>query len=234
MPKDPPRENLIALRDARERAIARLSDAFAQDLIDVEEFERRLAIAHRAEVVADIEALVADVMPPAEAPPAAAPLAVATPGATGLSGEWEGPTLAAIFGGVERRGRWTVPPRLRAVVVFGGAVLDLREASLSPGVTEIDVRVVMGGVQIIVPAWLAVEVSGSAVMGGFAHLDRVPLHPDPDRPVLRVHGLAILGGVAVETRLPGESDRDAERRRRRAHRALPGDHRPRLPRKAGD
>jgi hypothetical protein len=51
-------------------------------------------------------------------------------------------------------------------------------------------------------------------------MERRPPEPDPDRPVLRVTGLAIMGGVAIETRLLGESERDAHRRRKRERKAL--------------
>jgi hypothetical protein len=94
-------------------------------------------------------------------------------------------------------------------------VLDFREARLPPGETHVSVFILMGGVQIIVPPELAVETSGMAIMGGFEHLERAPAVADPERPVLRVTGFAMMGGVAVETRLAGESERDARRRRRK-------------------
>ena len=140
----------------------------------------------------------------------------------------------AIFGGVERGGTWTLPRRLNAFAILGGMVLDLREALLLPGVTEIHVVAALGGAQLIVPPSLSVEVSGTAIMGGFAHVDRVPAQSDPDRPVLRVHGLALMGGVAVETRLPGESEQQAHRRRTRVPHALGDRDQPkRLPQNTG-
>ncbi|HLK37339.1 MAG TPA: LiaF domain-containing protein [Polyangiaceae bacterium] len=218
MAPDPKSASLVALRAAREQAIGRLSDAFAHDVIDVDEFERRLTLAHGAASVADVERTVSDLDGPGPttalvAAPAPGPLA---PGATGA----QAPRLVAVLGGVERAGRWTVPRRLRATALLGGMVLDLRDAVLPPGTTEIDVLAVMGGVQIVVPPTLSVEVAGNAFMGGFAHVERVPSDPDPERPLLRVRGLALLGGVAVETRLAGESERDAHRRRKRARHAL--------------
>jgi hypothetical protein len=90
--------------------------------------------------------------------------------------------------------------------VFGGSVLDLREATLADGVSELSVRAIFGGVQIIVPPTLAVEVDGTAILGGVDHVERTPVVPDPERPVLRVTAFAALGGVEVVTRLPGESD----------------------------
>jgi len=142
--------------------------------------------------------------------------------------------VLALFGGVERRGPWTLPRHLHASAILGGIILDFREAALLPGVTEIHVLALMGGVQLIVPPGLSVEVSGTAIMGGFGHVERVPGRLDPDVPVLRVHGLAIMGGVSVETRLPGESESDAHRRRGRDQPALVGRSDPRrLPEKTG-
>jgi hypothetical protein len=75
-------------------------------------------------------------------------------------------------------------------------------------------------VEIIVPPNLPVEADGVAIMGGFAHVDRAPADPDPAAPMLRVTGLALMGGVHIEMRLPGESPREARKRRRRERREL--------------
>ena len=53
-----------------------------------------------------------------------------------------------------------------------------------------------------------------ALCGGFEHQTDTPLRRTPDVPILRVRGLALLGGVGVEVRLPGETPREAKRRRR--------------------
>ena len=95
---------------------------------------------------------------------------------------------------------------------MGGANLDLREARFPPGVIDIEVTAVMGGINIVVPPGLAVQMHGSAIFGGFADINRAPANPDPDAPLLRVHGLTMMGGVNVEMRLPGESERGARRR----------------------
>jgi hypothetical protein len=208
-----PPAQMVALRDAREQAISQLTDAFAHDLIGVDEFERRLTLAHRANSPSEVAKTVADLVAPAPSTslaPRPEPNLVAN----------EQDRAVAIFAGVERRGTWTLPRRLQAVAVFGGMILDFREALFPPGVTEVHVTAVMGGVQLIVPPSLSVEVSGTAIMGGFGHVERVPVQFDPDRPVLRVHGMAIMGGVGVETRLLGESEQEAHRRRRGERHAL--------------
>ncbi len=229
MPPGPkPETNLVSLRDTREQAIAQLSDAFAHDVIEVEEFERRLTLAHRASSLPEIAALVSDLSAPATAlvPLTAQALAVESAG----PGVQDMAVVTAVFGGVERHGAWTVPRHLEVRAVLGGILLDFREARFLPGVTEVQVSAVLGGIELVVPPWLSVEVSGTAILGGFGHVERVAAQADPDRPVLRVHGKAILGGVAVETRLLGESETDAHRRRSHEGRVLTSPAIKRLPR----
>jgi DUF1707 SHOCT-like domain/Cell wall-active antibiotics response LiaF, C-terminal len=206
-------------RQVRERVIARLSEGFAQDLLDVDEFERRVSAAHTNEAPDAIEALVAD-LPPADDAHAVPAGAVATTAL--VKGRPDGEALAvadqvrlfAIMGGVDRRGDWTVPRKLKLTTVMGGAFLDLREARFPPGPVDIEIFAFMGGTQIIVPPGLAVQTDGSALMGGFQQVNRASSHPDPDAPLLRVHGFAIMGGVDVQMRLPGESEHEAQHRQR--------------------
>jgi hypothetical protein len=206
--------SLVALRDRREAVIARLSDAFARDVIELEEFERRLALAHRAEAIAELDPLVADLEAPRETT-ALVPARTAAPERVR-----DRATVVAIMGGATRRGSWTPARKLRVFAVMGGAELDFRDAVFAPGVTEVHITSIMGGAVVIVPPNLAIEMDGIAIMGGFEQTERAPAHLDPERPLLRVTGFALMGGVQVETRLPGESERDAHRRRRRERKAL--------------
>ena len=136
--------------------------------------------------------------------------------------------VAAIFSSVERRGAWVVPPKLKASAVFGAVVLDFREASFQPGVTELEVRALFGALEILVPPELAVECDGSAVLASWEGQGATAV-ADPDRPLLRVTGRAVLGSVEVHTRLPGESHRDARRRQKRERKELRKAERPALP-----
>jgi hypothetical protein len=130
-PKDAERPaSLVTLRDQRERAIARLSDAFAQDHLELEEFERRLGIAHRTDSIAELAILTQDLVAQDTEPAPAATKAL-VPGR-----QKEQQTLAAIIGGTSRKGHWTPPRRLRVsgVAVWGGVHIETR----LPGETEED------------------------------------------------------------------------------------------------
>jgi uncharacterized protein DUF1707 len=213
--EDDNRQALVLVRDRREAVIQILADSFANDLLDVDAFEERTARAHQATALAALDALVADLAPlPAGA--THAPLVKIEADAARERPERR--TALALFGAVERRGGWVVPKQLKSLSIFGASVLDFREASFAPGVTEVRVKVVFGALEIIVPPNLTVECEGTGVFGTFEHAGGGVA--DPDRPVLRIVGTAVFGSVEVEVRLPGESGRDARRRRRRESKAL--------------
>lgn len=214
-------ESLVALRDRREQVITRVSEAYAEELFDLDELERRLDLAHAARSMAELEVLVADLAPAA---PVAASTALVRAAPAGLA-PVDDPNRAAtkklrvIMSSVERRGRWAVPRTLEARVFWGHTELDFRDASLGPGVTTIDIRVLMGNIEVILPPGLAIDVDVSSFVGNVTERHRVSPDADPTRPQLRIVGSVSLGNLEVTTRLSGESARDAKRRERRERKA---------------
>lgn len=204
--------SLVALHRERDQAIEGLSEAFSRDLLDVDEFERRISQAHKATSADEIATLTRDLVPRDStslvktAPVQATALAEHRP---------KSRNVIAIVSGATRSGQWRVPEKLRVTAVMGGVELDFREAAFSPGLTTVSIFAAMGGVEIIVPPGLAVDCDGTAILGGFDSMDRAPVIPDPEAPLLRIKGTVVLGGFEISTRLPGESSRDARRRRRR-------------------
>lgn len=215
----------------RESAVDALAEAFAADAMGLEEFERRVELAQRAETAAELRVLLSDIPVGRELPAKRAGVAPA-PGESGradlrgAAGTGDGrevasyvPEQAAIVGflgaGV-RRGRWHPARYNYAVGVMGGAELDLRDCPLPP-VTDIRCFAVMGGVEILVPPDVIVESSGVGIMGAFEH-DAATEPPPPDAPLVRVSGLALMGGVEVKVRYPGETAGEAKRRLREERR----------------
>ena len=207
-------DSLVAVRDRRDQVLARLSDAYAGDLFDVDELERRLDLAHKVVTVADLDALVADLGTASQA------LVIAQPTALDDPGRPQTKTMRVILSSVKRIGTWIVPKQLTARVFWGQAELDFREASLGTGVTTVDARVTMGHLMIIVPPSLAIDIDVSSFMGSVETRHRAPAEPDPTRPLLRVTGSVVMGNVEVHTRLPGESGFGARWRERRERREL--------------
>lgn len=218
-----PTQQLVAMRDRREQVIATLTESFAQDLFDVDEFDRRIDLAHRATSIAQLDDLVKDVAT------VKSTALVPVPSEEALARWPARKRMLAIMGGFDKKGRFNVARKTTVTCFWGGGSLDLREAQFAPGVTELRVIAVMGGLEVIVPPWLAVECDGIAIMGGFEELERGHGEPDPGRALLRITGFAMMGGVSIETRLPGESARDAKRRMKKERKALAAGHQRALP-----
>ena len=198
------------LRSRRDEIIQQLCDEFARDNLSLDEFERRLDIAHRAAAPAELDLLVADLKRPA---PSAHPANLARPASTPAKLR-ESQTLIAVMGGVERKGRWSPARTTQVIAVMGGVELDFRDVELAEGVTELNILCCMGGVEIIVPPGVAVDTGGVAIMGAFANLNRGQAQEQPRGPVLRIDGFVLMGGVEIYVRRPGESAKEARRRER--------------------
>ena len=207
----------------RQAAIDRLMEAFAEDVLDVDEFERRLDQAHAATTSDELQALLSDLPRQSNLPaapgqvarsgvPASAPTQSYSVAHEGQVKESE--YVVAVMGGSSRRGHWRPARKNYAVAVMGGTELDFREAVLPPGVTEVQVWAMWGGVDIIVPPGVNVESRGIALLGGFDHAGTAGGIPDPLAPTIRITGVALMAGVDIAVRHPGESARDARRRRR--------------------
>ncbi|HYQ45968.1 MAG TPA: DUF1707 domain-containing protein [Polyangiaceae bacterium] len=184
------------LRASRAQTIERLTNGFTRDELGLEEFEERLNRAYAADAESDLEALVSDLSPEtvaivfdAEVVPAANIALVPSSPA---------PRALAVLGSVERRGQLAARAS-GAVAVLGSVVIDLRDVSMPPGVSTLQVSAVLGSVEIIVPPNLAVESAGASILGSFEGIQRVPRELDPDLPVLRVQGRAVLGSIEIRT-----------------------------------
>lgn len=218
MPEPPPTPP-VALEPLRKRVIQELCEHFAADHITDAELEGRLDRAHGAASLEELRGVLVGLPALPRAGEAVVPAAGKAPELAPAGTVPERQVIAAIMGGATRKGPWTPPRQLHVFAVMGGAELDFRQARFGPGVTEVTIFTMMGGVEITVPPGLHVEANGMGIMGGFDHggTSAEPVSADPNAPVLRINGVAILGGVEVSTRLPGESKGDA-RRRERLHR----------------
>ncbi|WP_411145183.1 DUF1707 domain-containing protein [Streptomyces sp. x-80] len=197
----------------RERVAEILRDALAEGRIVMEEFEERLEITYAARTYGELERITAD-LPAAGAAPA--PPSLRKDGGTdsGAVTSWserivsgtEGSSAGiGIMGGFQRKGRWTIGRRFTAICCMGGGELDLREANFAAPEVVINCWTIMGGVGIVVPPGVEVDVRGFGIMGGFdSREDGVP--GEPGAPRVIVKGLALMGGVGVE-RKPTEAER---------------------------
>jgi hypothetical protein len=191
---------IVALRARRDAVVDALSTQFTADGLDLDEFEERIDLAHRATSIAELDELLADLFP--DVGEAASTSLVAQPSDHGnppaKTGQWTN-RVRSVMSSVQRKGTWRVPDKLRVLAVMGEVILDFREAELDPGVTDVRVTSVMGEIKIIVPPDLRVECDGASVVGQFESLEVGTGEPSPSEPMLRINGRAILGAVTIST-----------------------------------
>ncbi len=183
----------------RERVADLLRNAAGHGRITLDELEERLEAVYAAKTYGELEPITADL--PAESAPA--PRASAPEDAAPAAGV-PGParrTAIAIMSGAKRSGAWLVARRLRAFAFWGGVVLDLRDARYQSGVTDITAVAIMGGVQIIAPEHVRMDVAGVGIMGGFGE-SALTAAPPANAPVVRVKGFSFWGGVVVQHEAP--------------------------------
>lgn len=180
----------------RARAQDILQRAHASGLLSREDLGQRLAIAATAVTLDDLVPLTrgldlaAPVVSGAVVPVAAPLPAVIRDGAV-----QEVDRLIGVFGGTSRSGEWRVRKQTAAWCVMGGHTLDLSEATFDDDEVEIEVRALMGGVDIIVPAGVRVISEITCVMGG---VEVKGIVSDPNGPLVRLTGLCVMGGVDVK------------------------------------
>ncbi|HEY7070275.1 MAG TPA: adenylate/guanylate cyclase domain-containing protein, partial [Acidimicrobiales bacterium] len=126
--------------------------------------------------------------------------------------------LIAIMNGSNTRGRWRAPAHITAFAFWGSVKVDLRSAAFDTPVIDIYAWAIMGGVDVVVPAGVAVELDGMVVMGGSGDRTR-PGPVLPGTPLVRVHARGLWGGVGARTGKPrgerGGSSRSRDRDRDR-------------------
>ena len=104
-------------------------------------------------------------------------------------------------GGLRIYGPWRMDRHVVVVSIVGGTSLDLSQAELAaPEVTLTKVSVV-GGVRVVVPAGIRVEVSGFSLVGG-TRVEGGP-EPGPGAPTVHIRAFSVVGGVRVRRGGPG-------------------------------
>ncbi|HMC57442.1 MAG TPA: LiaF domain-containing protein [Gemmatimonadaceae bacterium] len=110
----------------------------------------------------------------------------------------------------QRAGDWLLPRQFRAVSAMASVVIDLTRARVGAGTSTIDVRCIMGNIEILVPPHMRVECRGSGLLGNFEHKVKGQQVLPLDAPTIIVDGVAFMGNVEVrivDPNAPGFVDR---------------------------
>ncbi len=169
-----------------------MSDAFAQNALSVEEFDRRLDAVYAASASTDVASLLADL-----------PVAVTT--IDELPSALTAHRVTSVLGNIERKGVREVPARLEVRAVAANIELDLRTAHFGAGVTEIFVRAFAANVELRLPYGARVENHASSIFASIECRDNddrgTGIH---DTPTIRVTGWAVASNIEVKaTNVPG-------------------------------
>jgi hypothetical protein len=189
-----PSGSLRASDADRDQVAGLLGAAYAEGRLTHEEHDERLERVLAARTFDDLIGLTADLVP-LDAP--ATTVSSPTPHfVVGHGSLTEPDRMVAIFGGVERKGRWRMRQRSQVTAVFGGVDLDLREADFDAPVVELTVQTCFGGVDIKVPTGVTVRDETTHVFGG---VDIKNLgEPVEGAPTLVLKGTVLFGGIDVK------------------------------------
>ncbi|HWC39885.1 MAG TPA: adenylate/guanylate cyclase domain-containing protein [Acidimicrobiales bacterium] len=178
---------VVRISDAdRHQVVELLRLHTADGRLTLDEFSERVGLAFAARDQADLQQVMADLP------------AVQTPVPERQRRPAKGWTVA-IMSGSRRTGRWRPQPRTRAVAIMGGCELDLRQAEIDGDELVITAVAFWGGVDIIVPEGIDVDLTGVPIMGG-KHLNVRDAPLTPGAPRVRVRAFPVMGGVHVRSK----------------------------------
>ena len=154
--------------------------------LTLDEFSDRVGRALAATTRADLDAVVDDL------PTQSAPI---PDNRRRRATRW----VVAVMSGATRKGRWRTGSSITAVAIMGGAELDFRQAEIDAPEVVVTAFALMGGIDIVVPEGIEVELTGMPIMGGkHIRVADVPILPGSPRIVIRA--FPIMGGVTVRSR----------------------------------
>lgn len=177
----------LRISDAdRDKTIDLLRQHCSDGRLTLDEFSERVEVVLAARTGSDLEAVMAD-LPRVQAPVAESDRRRST--------SW----TIAVMSGSSRKGRWRPARRTRVVSFMGGCELDLRRAEIDGPEVVITAVAFMGGIDIVVPEGIEVDLSGFPIMGG-KDLRLADVPPIPGAPRIRVRAVPIMGGVTVRSK----------------------------------
>jgi hypothetical protein len=198
----PQRRSVVGLPAKRERTIRILSECFARNLLEMEEFERRVSLAHQAHSVQDLARLIDDIPAELAEEPEQAP-SVQTPrpvsGGPVALREQEQPVYGIMMSR-RLRGRWLKSRTVASKTLMSSVEFDFRDLELPREIVEINVLALMSSVVVTVPPELPVQTEVVPVLGEVKESRRLKTSLPKNGPGIRLTGLAVMSEVKVRTR----------------------------------
>lgn len=172
---------MLASDADRDVALALLREASVDGRLTLEELAQRTELVSTARTRDEVAAATADLE---------GPVTPALPE--------EVVKQRALFSSFTRQGRWQIARQARYSAVFGNVKLDLRQAVLPAPEIELEARAVFGGIEVIVPEGVHVELIGGAALS--SQELKVEGEPPEGSPVIRIRHRGFCGSLAVRSR----------------------------------
>lgn len=181
----------------KEQVVQALCAHYAQDHLSTGELEARFDRIYKSTSRSQLDTVLQGLPTLARTGVASAPMyqVGSTRGAQPTSEQ----RYLAVFSGVKKEGAWSPAPNIAAKIVFGNIVLDLRDADLPAEGLTIDLDVLFGDAEILLPPGVGADVDCSVIAGSVVDNAQRAL---PGAPVVRVRGSAVFGAITVKTKLP--------------------------------
>jgi hypothetical protein len=163
----------------REHTVVALREHAVDGRLTLEELADRVGAALAAGTRAELDGALAD-LPATPAVPA----------------EADDQRVLAVFGDVSRSGRWRLGRRVRALGLFGGVRLDLRQAEVTADEIWVAVDAVCGAVEVVVPHGVSLDIAGLAMFGA-QHADAGEERPPRGAPTVHLKARVAFGSLTV-------------------------------------
>ena len=191
----------VGLSHFRKLVVDVLTDAYANDRISIEEFDKRVGLAHELADKDKLELLISGMGLENELK---SMMVAGEEGAnnpkTALQLFKPEPTkLVAMLGNITREGAWRPSEDMSVSVYFGSGKIDFRDASfMQLSEIRLKVFVVMGSLDIFIPDTMRIKCEGAGFLGQFhVHNPSRKENNDLTQPELTVSGKVIGGSVLV-------------------------------------
>jgi hypothetical protein len=172
----------------RERVISLLNDAFSTGYLDITEFEERTGVVYSARTRGELKPLVAD-LPNGSALFHGSAIAGSAISASGpLVGGGQPLELNIDWDTVRKKGSWQVPPRLSATGSMGNLHMDVRRATFTTAVVELELQVSASTVKLRLGPDHEVRYDELSTSGWSDVKDKAGPPARPGGPVIIVRG----------------------------------------------
>jgi hypothetical protein len=189
--------SVVALPAQRERTIKILSECFARNILEMEEFERRVSLAHGARSVQELARLIDDI--PAELAEAPQEIPHSDTSRKIMLRDDEQPVYGIMMSR-KCRGSWLKCRTVSSRILMSSLEFDFRDLELPSEIVEINILALMSSVVVTVPEDLPVQLEVVPILGDVGEGRRVRTGLPKHGPGVRITGFVVMGDVKVRVR----------------------------------